>query len=71
MQLREQEEKLIDILREWGGNDECSLTIAFRDGAWETSISTVVKGKKISTRGVGRTFGEAWDSEKPTGDRDR
>jgi hypothetical protein len=57
MVLTEQEQQLIDCLRQLKEPDELSITVRREYGAWEIDMSA----GKIKGRGVGRTFGAAWD----------
>ena len=62
----EQETQLLQILREWSGNDDYCLSIEYGDGVWEIALSAAPGGKRSSARGSGRTFEEAWDSMAPS-----
>jgi hypothetical protein len=62
----EAECQMLNILREWSGNDNNRLTIEYRDGAWEIAMSMTPHGKNHTARGVGATFDQAWDSINPT-----
>ena len=64
MELSEQEQQLIEILREWTGDDEYRLEIEHSLGAWEIKLST--PQKKKWARGTGSTFDEAWDCMDPS-----
>jgi hypothetical protein len=57
MVLTEQEWQLIDCLRQLKEPDAFSITVTRDSGAWEIDMSA----GKIKGRGVGRTFGAAWD----------
>jgi hypothetical protein len=61
----EAECQMLNILREWSGNDNNRLTIEYRDGAWEIAMSMTPHGKNQTVRGVGATFDQAWDSINP------
>jgi hypothetical protein len=41
----EAECQMLNILREWSGNDNNRLTIEYRDGAWEIAMSMTPHGK--------------------------
>jgi hypothetical protein len=66
IELSKQEQQLVEILREWTGNDEYRLDIERTGGAWEIKLSMLYKKKKKWARGVGTTFNEAWDSMVPS-----
>jgi hypothetical protein len=66
IELSKQEQQLVEILREWTGNDEYRLDIERTGGAWEIKLSMLYKKKKKWARGVGTTFNEAWDSMAPS-----
>ena len=55
--LTEQEQQLIECLREAARDKEFGLTVTYENGAWEVDLST--DGNK--GRGIGRTFAAAWD----------
>ena len=57
MVLTEQEQQLIDCVRQLKDPGEFSITVTRKSGAWEIDMSA----GKIKGRGVGRTFGAAWD----------
>jgi hypothetical protein len=68
----EQELQMLEMMREWSGKDEFRVVIEFKDGAWETSLTGILVGrvsgvpKKMTSRGVGRTFDDAWNNMDPT-----
>jgi hypothetical protein len=64
IELSEQERQLIEILREWEGDDEYRLEIGRAGGAWEIKLSA--SGEAKWARGVGTTFNEAWDNMAPS-----
>ena len=61
--LSEQEAQLIEILREWNGEDAYEMRIAQQDGAWEISLKKL--GTAHGARGTGATFDAAWDNMDP------
>jgi hypothetical protein len=66
-EVSDQERQLIEILREWEGeNDEYHLMIGRADGAWELKLATRCKGRDDWARGVGKTFAKAWDGMDPS-----
>ena len=66
--VNEQEQQLIEMLREWAGDDEYCLAdrieIERNNGAWEIALS--MPSKKKAAHGVGKTFAEAWDNVDPS-----
>jgi hypothetical protein len=62
MKISEQEQQMIELLREWESGDDFRLEIIHDSGAWEIKLS----GKGKWTRGVGKTFDEAWDNDSPS-----
>jgi hypothetical protein len=64
--LTEQEEQLLLMLREWGGKDDYRIAIEFRDGAWQVALSGHIYGQPKASRGVGESFGAAWDNVAPS-----
>ena len=42
------------------------MTVEYRAGVWEVSMSTAAHGKDTASRGFGATFDEAWLSMNPT-----
>jgi len=60
--LTEQERQLIECIRRLKDPDEFSITVALENGAWEINMSASRPGKVVRGRGVGSTFGAAWDS---------
>jgi hypothetical protein len=68
MDVTEQERQMIEILREWAGEDEYRLSIERQGGAWDITLSGTIKGKRRGrARGTGATFDRAWDSMSPLG----
>jgi len=61
LKLSEEETQLIEILREWDGDDAYQLIIERRDGAWDLSMKELGRG----ARGTGATFDAAWDNMDP------
>lgn len=59
LELSEAEMDMIRTLREWAGADEYQLLIAYRDGAWNITLSLPPRD---SVHGTGPTFEEAWDN---------
>jgi hypothetical protein len=64
MDITQQEQQMLELLREWAGGDQYRLLIERQDGAWDITLSEV--GKPHTARGTGATFGEAWDDMAPT-----
>jgi hypothetical protein len=64
VEITEQEQQLIEILREQEGRD-FSLTIGRQDGAWEVAFSVAPHDARNESRGVGASFAEAWDGMSP------
>jgi hypothetical protein len=58
MALTEQEQQLIQCIRELEDHGEFGITVRREGGAWEIGMSS----GKIKSRGVGSTFGDAWDN---------
>src|SRR5271154_5264360 len=46
------------------------LTVDYRAGVWEVSMSTAAHGKDTAPRGFGATFNETWENMNPTRDGD-
>src|SRR6516165_6925167 len=63
LELSEEETQLIEILREWDGDDAYQLIIERRDGAWDLSMKEL--GTSRGARGTGATFDAAWDNMDP------
>ena len=61
LELSEEETQLIEILREWDGDDAYQLII--EDGAWDLSMKEL--GTSRGARGTGATFDAAWDNMDP------
>jgi hypothetical protein len=64
LELSDQESQLIEILREWSGEDAYEMRIERHDGAWEISLKEL--GTKRGARGVG-VSSAAWDGITLTG----
>jgi hypothetical protein len=62
--VSEQEQQLLEILREWSGDDDYRLEISRTLGAWEVKLSQPEKGKWAP--GVGATLDDAWDNVGPS-----
>ena len=62
MELTSQEKELITALRQWekdnSGKENLGLTIEWKYGAWEIAY---LPQRDAHYRGIGQTFGEAWD----------
>jgi len=72
MEFTEQETQLIATLREAQGDpdEDFSLQIERRQGAWDIALSSVIVGKTLKSkthkaRGTGATFNQAWDEMNP------
>jgi hypothetical protein len=46
--------------------EDFRMTVEYRAGVWEVSMSTAAHGKDTASRGFGATFDEAWLSMNPT-----
>jgi hypothetical protein len=46
IELSKQEQQLVEILREWTGNDEYRLDIERTGGAWEIKLSIFTKRRR-------------------------
>jgi hypothetical protein len=68
MKLTEQEQDLIEVIRENASDDGFRLVLERQSGAWEVTFTAPIKGpRKLATvRGVGTSFAAAWDNMKPT-----
>jgi hypothetical protein len=64
MELSEQERQLIEIIREWSGEDDFRLGVSFQSGEWEIVLSRGA-GDPNPCRGTGATFNQAWDEMAP------
>ena len=68
----EQERRMLQVLREWGGADQHKKIIELQDGAWEITQTGILESRidhrkyQSSAQGVGETFNEAWDNMSPT-----
>ena len=61
--LSQQEEQLVEVLREQEGcQEDFSILIEHSSGAWDI---TTGRGKH-QTRGTGATFAQAWGNDQPT-----
>jgi hypothetical protein len=61
MKLSKQERELIELLRDNAQDPippDWAVSIAYRDGVWEIFVRGMIGG----TRGIGRTFLEAWNA---------
>jgi len=60
MELSEQEQQLVEVLREWDHVGEYRLTIELH-GVWDVALQRQDTGVR-AVRGTGPTFAEAWDA---------
>jgi hypothetical protein len=60
----DQERLLIEMLRQWAGDDQNQLEINREHAAWGDMLSEPA-AQRVA-RGVGRTFAEAWDGMAPS-----
>lgn len=64
MDLTEQEQQLIEIIREQQGNDDLlRLSLSFLGGLWHIKMSA--NNDKPTAEGTGRTFDEAFEELAP------
>jgi len=63
LELSEEETQLIEILRQWDGDDAYQLKIERRDSAWDIGMREL--GTNRGARGTGATFDAAWDNMDP------
>ena len=66
MELTDAERQFIEIMRDHDAREDLNVEVKTTSGAWDVSISAVTNRKRLTARGVGRTFGEAWDNATPT-----
>ena len=66
MTLTDAERQFIEIMRDHDAREDLSVEVKTASGAWDISMSAVVNGKRLTIRGTGRTFGDAWDNAAPT-----
>ena len=52
-----------------GAAEDFRMTVEYRAGVWEVSMSTAAHGKDTASRGFGATFNEAWANMNPTSDQ--
>jgi hypothetical protein len=67
MEASKQERQLLEMMREWIGDNEYRVEIKCARGAWEIELLSASRGGKNQkwARGFGSTFGEAWDNMAP------
>ena len=61
MRLSEQEQQLIETLREWSGDDDYRVVIEFCEGAWTTIYSRYPHDKAHRATATEASFDRAWD----------
>jgi hypothetical protein len=67
MKLTQQEEQLIEVIRENANDEGFRLLLERQNGVWEvTPRAPPRRGKLGSARGVGTSFTAAWDNMNPT-----
>jgi hypothetical protein len=66
MKLTEQEQDLIEVIRENTNDDGFRLLLERQNGAWEVTLRAPIWGKLATARGVGTSFAAAWDNMEPT-----
>ena len=54
LELSEEETQLIEILREWDGDDAYQLIIERRDGAWDLSMKELGTSRGATRYGLER-----------------
>ena len=63
--LSEQEQQMIEIIRQWKTGKNRQLKIEIVDGAWGIILKEIGT-KSWAARGTGATFDAAWDNINPT-----
>jgi hypothetical protein len=64
MDISEQEQQLLEIIREWSGSNDYRLLIEYRNGTFWVTLSQSPPSERVAT-GCGADFNAAWDKITP------
>lgn len=63
MDITEQEQQMLELLREWNKSKNYQLQIEIVDGVWDIAMKEL--GTQSAARGTGESFKAAWDNMTP------
>ena len=63
MDITEQEQQMLELLREWNKSRNYHLQIEIVDGVWDIAMKEL--GTQSASRGMGESFNAAWDNMTP------
>jgi hypothetical protein len=65
METTEQEQQMVEVVRERKAHADFRLLVERQDGAWDVTLSIEPHDELNTSRGTGATFNDAWGNMAP------
>ena len=65
METTEQEQQMVEVVREHKAHADFRLLVERQDGAWDVTLSIEPHDELNTSRGTGATFNDAWGNMAP------
>ena len=65
METTEQEQQMVEVVREHNAHADFRLLVVRQDGAWDVTLSIEPHDELNTSRGTGATFNDAWGNMAP------
>jgi hypothetical protein len=65
MEATEQEQQMVEVVREHKVDADFRLLVERQDGAWDVTLSIEPHDELNTSRGTGATFNDAWGNMAP------